>query len=734
MSTHLDRRQFIQGGAAVGLTLFFDAARSRATELKTEGAGLAEGLADQDFHPNARLTINTDGKVVVHIEKAEMGQGVTTALSQIVAEELHADWRDVSFTLNTYTTDQGFVFTASSLSIYTLFDSVSRAAASARLILVATAAREWEVEASACTAALSTVSCDSRQLSYGEIVKLRPHVRTLSNEDLAAITLKQPRDFSVIGQSKPSPHHVEKARGALMYGIDVSLPGMLYAKVAYPPSRGSRHQSVDDRAARQVPGFLQTVNNQHVVAVVAENYGAAVAARDALTVVWAHGPNSNVSTNQIWERFKQRITSEEGRPWVKRGDANAALKRADKIVSQTYATDLVAHLQMEPYNATADFRDGEMHMYCGTQYPTRLASQIAEWCGLDPAKIFIHGQYMGGGFGALLETEWHAQAAIIAKAVGRPVKLMLSREEDTANDCFRSPTYQKLTCGLTSDRSVSGWEHRVVSAWPSTRHSVFLDQNGLDSYAMSGSDHHYAIADQHVRAIEDNLGPPVGYVRGVACGYMFFAIESFMDEVAHAAQQDPLEWRLALLEDRPRLKHVLTRAAQLGGWGHAQPPNTGLGLSAITAQDSSHNTTRIGACVQARVDPPSGKITVEKIGCVVDCGIVINPNGAMAMAEGALLYGLSIALKGGGTLKNGRIVERNFDTYPVLRMSEVPELQVELVESTSPATGMGEPTMGCVAPALANALFAAAGARVRNLPMTPERVKSAMDSKESVLT
>jgi isoquinoline 1-oxidoreductase beta subunit len=730
MDTQLNRRQFVQGSTAAGLTLYFSVGLGGTTDLNRSRSEIRE----PHFRPNARLTIDTDGKVVVHIEKAEMGQGVTTAIAQIVAEELDAEWHDVSFALNTYTADHGFVFTASSLSIYTSFDTVSRAAASARMMLVATAAREWGVDAAACAAATSTVSCDSRYLSYGEIVKLRPQVRTLSAKELAAISLKKPSEYSVIGKANPSPHHMAKARGAFTYGIDFTLPGMVYAKVAYPPSRGSQHQSVDDRAARQVPGFVQTVVNKHVVAVVAQNYGAAISGRDALKIVWDDGPNAGVNSEQIEERFKQRIASEDGRPWVKRGDPAAALARAEKTVSQEYATDLVAHLQMEPYNATAEFRDGEMHMYCGTQYPTRLLSQIAERCDLAPEKIFIHGQYMGGGFGALLETEWHAQAAIIAKAIDRPVKLMLSREEDTANDCFRSPTYQKLTCGLSAEQTISGWEHRVVSAWPSTRHSPFLDKKGFDSYALSGSDHHYDISDQHVRAIEDDLGPPVGYVRGVACGYMFFAIESFMDEVAHEAQRDPLEWRLALLEDRPRLKHVLARAADLGEWGRAQPLNTGLGLSAITAQDGSHNTMRIGACVQAQVNPSSGIITVEKVSCVVDCGIAINPNGAMAMAEGALLYGLSIALKGGGTLKHGRIVERNFDAYPVLRMSDVPELEIELVRSTSPATGMGEPTMSCIAPALANAVFAASGARVRSLPMTPERVKSAMSLRETALS
>ena len=721
MTATTNRRSFILRSGAVGLTVLFD--------IGVPGAVVAASNEEAKvFRPNAGLTIDADGKIVVHIDKAEMGQGVTTALAQIVAEELEADWNDVSFVLKPYTIDQGFVFTASSLSIYLAFDALSRASAAARRMLVATAAEHWGVDSGSCRAANSSVSCKAGVLSYADIVKMNPRVWPLTAEELAAIELKQPRDYEIIGKSNPSPRHRAKVRGELQYGIDFSLPEMVYAKVAYPPSRGSTHQSVDDSAARQVPGYLHTVVTPQVVAVVADTYTAAVAARDALRVTWNDGPNATVNSEEIWQRFTRKAETKDGRLWVDQGDTDSALGRAEQVVSQSYTTDIVAHLQMEPVNAVAELRDGEMHLYCGTQYPTRLVQQVAEQCQLPAERVHVHGQFMGGGFGSLIETEWHVHAAIIAKHTGRPVKLILSREEDTANDCFRSPTLQKLSCGLTPEKTVSGWEHRAVAAWPSTRHDAFLDQNGFDSYALSGSDHHYGIPDQRVLAIEENLGPPVGYVRGVACGYMFFAIESFMDEVAHVAQQDPLAWRLALLEDRPRLRHVLSRVADLGGWGNQQAVNTGLGLSAITAQDSHHNTTRIATCAQARVEAATGKIIVEKISCVVDCGIVINPNGAMAMAEGALLYGLSIALKGGGTLKDGRIVERNFDSYPVLRMSEVPEMEIEFVESSEPATGMGESAMGSIAPALANAVYAACGARVRALPMTPDRVRGAMNS------
>ena len=346
-------------------------------------------------------------------------------------------------------------------------------------------------------------------------------------------------------------------------------------------------------------------------------------------------------------------------------------------------------------------------------------------CGVEEAKVFVHEQYMGGSFGALLETECQAHAAVIAKEVGRPVKLILSREEDTLNDKFRSPSFHRLTCGIEKNDAISGWEHRVVSAWPSSRHSIFLNEDGYDSFALSGSDHYYGIKDQHVRAIEHDLGTPVGYVRGVSCGYMFFAIESFIDEIAHETNQDPLQMRLNLLGDRSRLSRVLVRAAELAGWGKTMPENTGLGLAAVTAQDSDANTTRLASVAEVKVGS-NGQVKVKKITCVVDCGIVINPAGATAMAEGALLYGLGIALKGGGTIVNGSIAERNFDQYEVLRMSDTPEIEVEFVNSRERPTGMGEPAMSCAGPAVANAIFSAVGARVRQLPINSNHIKKVM--------
>ncbi|MGR8947903.1 MAG: molybdopterin cofactor-binding domain-containing protein [Gammaproteobacteria bacterium] len=721
--SNLSRRAFIRktGGSAAIMTLLFRVPGGNAESL------LESNETKSVFRPNSRLSINSDGRITVHIEKAEMGQGVTTALAQIVAEELEADWQQVTATLNTYAIDDGFVITASSWTINTLFESVSRAAAAARLILVEQASEYFGVSQNQCLAISGHVRCGDKTISYGEIVALAPLVRTFSDVELKNIALKQPATYKTIGQPQPPDQQEKKLTGALKYGIDYQLPGMVYAKVAYPPSIGESHKSLDDTKSKKVPGYIATVTNEHVVAVVADSLTAATAARDALQIDWQKGVNSNVNSTELWEGFRDKLDKEDGRPWVKIGDAASALKTANQKFVREYSTELAAHLQMEPYNCTAEYKNGEIHLYCGTQYPTRLVQQVAKMCFLDKSKVFIHQQYMGGSFGALLETECQAHAAVIAKAVGKPVKLILSREEDLLNDKFRSPSLHKISCGVTEDRTIQGWEHRAVSAWPSSRHDIFLNKDGFDSFALSGSDHYYGIKDQHVRAIEHDLGTPVGYVRGVSCGYMFFAIESFLDELAHETDKDPLELRLSLLPTKSRLANVLKKVAEIGEWGTSLPSNVGLGLSAVTAQDSTSNTTRLASIARVRIDKDSG-IQVEKLTCVIDCGIVVNPAGATAMAEGALLYGLNIALKGHGTIERGSIVERNFDKYPVLRMSDCPEINVEFINSQEYPTGMGEPAMSCAAPAVANAVYSAAGVRIRHLPLDNKIIRRAVNS------
>jgi len=353
---------------------------------------------------------------------------------------------------------------------------------------------------------------------------------------------------------------------------------------------------------------------------------------------------------------------------------------------------------------------------------------LSKHLGVDASKIRIHQHYLGGGFGRRLENDIMLEAAIIAREVGKPVKLIRSREEDLRRDYYRSATLQTVKGGLDASGKLVAWENTLVTAYPGERYGG-LDDKGRDQFALNGSDHVYEIPNQFVRAVRAETGMSVGYVRAVAPNYTFFAVETFIDELANQAKADPVQFRLAMLNGSPRLANVLKIVADRSGWGSPLPPNVGRGIACVTAQEKKSPTWTASA-IQARVDPATGAIRVEKVICAVDCGIVVNPDGVRSQVEGSLLFGLSNALKERATVANGQLVQSNFHDYQVLRMNEIPDVvEVHVVQSTEFPTGVGEPGVTTIAPALSNAVFAATGARVRSLPFLPERVMEAMRQK-----
>jgi len=727
MTGKLSRRSFLKHGAVagVGLTLHFTLPANR---------GATEAAAASAFEPNASLTITPDGLITVHIAKAEMGQGVGTALAQIVAEELEADWKDIRVDYPTSDPKYGLMLTGGSWSVNWTFDTLSRAGAAARIILVDAAASHWKVPAAECMAARGIVRHQptGRSIPYGEIVAKVPITRTLSEDDVKKITLKKPGEYKVIGQWIPRLDIPEKTTGKAKFGIDRFVPGMAYAKVAYPPTReGARRTAVDDGAARQVKGYLQTVVTPDLVAVVATSYEAAVKARDALKVTWDPGPNANVSTESIFQDFARKAADADGGvEWHKAGDVKAGLGQAARTHTATYTTDYVAHMQMEPMNCIARFEGGVYDLYTGSQFQTRAVGLLAAVLKVEPTKVRIHQHYLGGGFGRRLEPDVILEAAVIAREAGRPIKLIRSREEDLRLDFYRSATLQVLRAGLDASGKATTWENTVVATHPGTRWGPdFVDKQGLDQFALNGADHIYDIPNQSIRAVRVETGIPVGYVRAVAPNYTFFAVETFIDELAHLAKADPVQFRLSMLASAPRLANVLRIVAERVGWGKPLPPNVGLGVACVTAQEKKSPTWTASA-VQARVDPASGAVRVEKIVCAVDCGIVVSPDGVRSQVEGSLLFGLSNALKERGTVASGALVQSNFHDYQVLRMDEVPGVvEVHVVPSTEFPTGVGEPGATTIAPALSNAIFAATGARVRSVPLLPERVRGAIQQK-----
>jgi isoquinoline 1-oxidoreductase subunit beta len=726
--TELSRRSFLAQSAVagVGLTLHF------ALPWRW---GAREAAAASAFEPNASLTITPDGLITVHIAKAEMGQGVGTALAQIVAEELEADWKDIRVDYPTNDPKYGLMLTGGSWSVNVTFDALSRAGGAARIMLVEAAAGRWQVDPVECVAERSVVRHlpTGRSISYGEIVTKVPITKTLSEDDLKKISLKKPADYKVIGSWIPRLDIPEKTNGKAKFGIDSFVPRMAYAKVAYPPTReGAKHTAVDDTVAKKVPGHLKTIVTPDLIAVIATSYEAAVKARDALKVTWDPGPNANVSSESIFKEYERKAADGAGAvEWQNAGDVKFGFAQADRTHSATYTTDYVAHMQMEPMNCIARFEGGVYDLYTGSQFQTMAVGLLAAVLKVDPTKVRIHQHYLGGGFGRRLEPDVMLEAAVIAREAGRPIKLIRSREEDLRRDFYRSATVQVVKAGLDAGGKVTTWQNTVVAAHPGGRWGPdFVDKQGLDAFALNGADHVYDIPNQSIRAIRSETGISVGYVRAVAPNYTFFAVETFIDELADLADQDPVEFRLSMLRSAPRLANVLRIVADRAGWGKPLPPNAGLGVACVSAQEKKSPTWTASA-IQAYVDPTTGVVRVEKIICAVDCGIVVNPDGVRSQVEGSLLFGLSNASKERGTVANGALVQSNFNDYQVLRMSDLPDVvQVHVVASTEYPTGVGEPGATTIAPALSNAIFAATGARVRSVPLLPERVLAAIQQKK----
>jgi len=711
----ISRRTFLVGtGIVIGFTL---------ADPPLTGAATA-------FEPNAWLTITPDGAVTVHIARAEMGQGIGTALAQIVAEELDVDWKNVRVDYPVNDPKFGSMHTVGSLSVSASFGTLSRAGAAARLMLVDAAARQWRVAPAECSGERGVVrhTATGRSISYGDLVAQVPITKTFSPDELKAIPLKRPSKYRLVGTSIPRLDIPEKVNGQTKYTIDVFLPQMVYAKVAYPPTRvGGRHRTVDDAAANKVKGYLQTIITDDLVAVAAETYEAAVEARDALRITWDPGPHVAVDSASIFVDYDRRVRQDVGLTWFATGDVAPALRQAPRSHSGTYMTDFAAQAPMEPLACVARWVDGRCEIFTGTQSQALGVRDIARAFDIPADKVRIHQQPMGGSFGRRIEPDIALEAATIARAVGRSVKLIRSREEDFARGYPRTPTVQVMKAGIGATGAVTAWEHAIVAAWPQGRLGV-LDAQGRDFSVLRGTRHPYEIPNQLVRTIRGEHGIPVGQYRSVGAGCTSFAVECFVDELAQMTGTDPLDMRLAMLRRQPRMVNLLKLATAKAGWGTPLPRDVGRGVACTTFGEEP-TVTWTAAVAQVHVDRSSGAIRVERITCAVDCGLVINPDGVRAQLEGGLLFGLSAALKEYGTVSRGAFDQKNFEDYPILRIDEVPDVEIHVVDSAEPPAGAGEPTTTVMAPALANAIFAATGARVRQLPLLPDRVLKALADK-----
>jgi isoquinoline 1-oxidoreductase subunit beta len=746
--TDLSRRSFLVGSAATGLVLGYAAV-----------PGIDQALAAPSaFEPSVWYSIAPDGLVTVTCGKADMGQHIASTMAQIVAEELGASWKDMRVQLASNDPKfndpvLGAQITGGSWSTMMNFDAMSRAGAAGRMALTEAAAASMGVPAGELVVRNSTVSHpkSKKSMTFAEIVKSGKITKTFTPDELKAIKLKTPDQYTMIGVSVPQLDVPPKTNGTAKYGIDVMLPGMVYGKVVTPPVRyGATVKSVDDAAAKKVPGFIKAVtlddktgSTTGWVVAVANTYANARKAADALKITYDNGPNAKLSSQSLIDEARRlQALDDSGQFFVKDGDTAAALGTAAKVLEAEYTTSINIHAPLEPMNATAELKGDIWHIYSGNQFATRSGAIAAGAAGVDPKFVVMHQMWLGGGFGRRLDADMMVPAVQAAKAVGKPVKVIYSRENDMTMDYSRPLTFQKVKAGLDADGKLVALNHDVVSAWPTQRWGIpdFLspsvDKKGpLDAFTVNGADFFYSVPNHNVRAIKNEMAhnaTPSGQLRSVAPGWTFWAVESMIDELAHAAGKDPAEYRIALLDGKgkndggaQRLRNTLLAAMGLAGYGTGKlPKGEGMGVACVSSQERA--TASWTACVAHVAVSASGEVKVKKLTVATDVGMQVHPDNIRAQVEGAALWGLSLAMYEKATLKDGGIEQTNFDTYTPLRMSQTPEVAVNVIANGDKPTGVGEPAVTVIAPALGNAIFNACGARIRSLPITAEAVKANM--------
>ncbi|MGB6764576.1 molybdopterin cofactor-binding domain-containing protein [Mycobacterium sp.] len=726
-------------------------------EFLASGAqGERESSAGDLFEPTIWCGIDRVGAVTVNIIRAEMGQHVGTALARIVADELEADWAKVRIVGVDTDPKWGEMLTGGSWSVWQSFPVLSRAGAAGRIALVEEGAKLLGVSPHSCTARNGAVEAKGRSILYGDIVARGDLRRTYTQEQLDAIPIKPPAKRRLIGRDTMALDVPSKTNGTARYGIDAVVEGMIYARPKVPPTRyDSKVVSIDDSAAKGVPGYIRSLALDDPsgtapgwVMVYADSFAGANRAADLVKVVWSTGEAANVSEQDLQRRAAELIADPKGGALVVDDPGvDAAFASAKQRLERTYTTSTVMHFQLEPINALAFEKDGIFEIHTGNQWQSLALPWLSKALGRSQDKIVMVTYLIGGGFGRRLDGDYAVPAALAAKAIGKPVKMVCTRPDDMRFDCPRSPSVQVVRMAFGEGGRVTAMDHQAAAGWPTAVMAPSFmpkDVHGVpfDLFAIHGADHWYTVGAQRLRALRNDLADRSfrpGYLRSVGSGWVNWALESFMDEAAHAAKVDPVAFRLRLLDGAGRnagsppnsvggarrQAAVLARVAQKAGWGSATPKDVGLGVATTFGQERDMPTW-VGCVARVRVDRTSGRVTVEKLTLVVDAGTVIHPDSAEAQVEGGALWGLSMALHEGSEFVQGQPKDTNLDTYTPLRMGDVPELEIEFLPSTETPVGLGEPATTPIAPAIANAIFAASGARVRHLPIRPEAVRQAL--------
>ena len=715
-NTSLSRRRLLQAGTAAGgglilsVCLPFPSHRSQAA-------------AEDGFAPNAFVRIGSDGQVVLTMPYVEMGQGTYTSIPMLIAEELEVNPQQVRLehappNEKLYANPLlGVQATGNSNAIRGAWKPLREAGATARIILVAAAAARWSVDPASCRAQDGEVvhPPTGRRLKYGELA-----TEAAKMPVPAGVTLKAPADFKLIGTPAKRLDAPAKVNGTAVYGIDARPPGVKIATLAQSPVFGGRVKSVDDAAAKAVKGVRQIVRLDDAVAVVADHMGAAKKGLAALKIEWDDGPHANLVTADV-ARELERATLGSGAVAQSIGDADKAMASAATKIEATYQVPFLAHATMEPMNCTVHMRWDACEIWIGSQAVARVQAMAAKAAGLPPEKVIVHNHLVGGGFGRRLEADGAVRAVEIAKHVDGPVKVVWTREEDIQHDMYRPYWFDRISAGLNEQGRPVAWKNRFAGSSVIARWLPPGFKDGLDPDSTEGAiDLVYDLPNFHVEFVRaEPLGIPTAFWRSVGPSHNVFVTESFIDELAAAAKQDAVAYRRALLDKSPRARAVLDLAAEKAGWGQALPKGSGRGVSLQSAFGSYQ------AYVAEVEVSKQGTVRVRRVVCAVDCGTVVNPDTVEAQIQSGIMFGATAALYGEISLKSGRVEQSNFDTYQVLRMNEAPAIDVHIVKSAEPPGGMGETGTSAIVPAIANAIFAATGKRLRKMPIDAGVLKQA---------
>ena len=711
------------------------------------------------FSPTVWYVVQGDGKIIVHVALAEMGQHVGTAIARMVAEELEADWSSVELVHVDLDPKWGYMITGGSWSVNHSYFPLSRAGAAGRIALLEAGAKMLNAPVSECIARNSKVLHRERSVSYGEIVASGTPLRAFTEDEIKKISLKPSSERRLLQKDIDARDIPAKVNGTATFGIDRSVPNMVYARPVMPPTRfGAKITSWDDSKAKAVKGYIRTIEIkdptetcQGWLVVVAENWPAASEAVELINVQYALGPASKIGeADVIKEGIRQVNEAGGGSLYYESGDK--ALLAGEPVLEEIYITHSALQMPLEPLNALVWLDKDIWRVHASDQHPSVSHPLVARALEVAPEKVAMEASYLGGGFGRRLYCEFIVPAALTAKAMQRPVKLVFSRTDDTKFCQPRSPTVQLIRSFSDKDGVLSGYDYRGSSGWPThAQNPGFLsdavDKKGkVDLFAISGADHWYDVPVQSIRTMRNEVAHQIflpGYLRSVAAGYTHWAIETHMDELAHKLGRDPAEFRRALLNGKgqnageaphavngnARLRDVLERVLRKSNWADQRklPQGEGLGLALGTGQERAMPTWS-ATVAHVAVDKRTGVVTVKRLVSVLDAGTVVHPDGALAQVEGGMLWGLSLALHEGTMFENGLPRDLNLNSYTPVRMQDVPDMDIEFVQNDHMPVGLGEPGVITVAPAIGNAIFRATGVRLRELPIRPDAIRKALEA------